>query len=190
MIKAIIFDCFGVLATSGWLPFKDKYFSNDQQLLDQATWLMEQANGGLISYSEFVAAIAELTNISVEAAFQQIHNNVANAELFHYIEKLKAMHKVGMLSNVAGDWLHEMFSPEQLKLFDAVALSYETGFIKPQEEAYVAVAKQLGVSVEECVLIDDHERYCTGARDVGMHAICYKDIEQLKTDLNKLLTNQ
>ena len=38
-IKGIIFDCFGVLATDGWLPFKNKYFKEKPALFRKATEL-------------------------------------------------------------------------------------------------------------------------------------------------------
>ena len=31
--KAIIFDCFGVLAEDGWLPFKRKYIGDNLELM-------------------------------------------------------------------------------------------------------------------------------------------------------------
>lgn len=190
MIKAIVFDCFGVLTTDGWLPFKTKYFARDRQLLQQATDLNKQADSGLIDYDDFTRGVAQLAGVSPAEASQQIMGtHVANQTLFDYIAGLKAGYKVGILSNAAGDWLPEMFSPWQLGLFDAVALSCETGFIKPQSRAYETIAERLGVSVTECVLIDDQERYCSGAREIGMPAVVYRDIEQLKADLGILLAS-
>jgi HAD superfamily hydrolase (TIGR01509 family) len=187
MIQAVIFDCFGVLTSDGWLPLKKKYFGHDPELLQQATDMNKQTDAGLISYHDFVEAIAQLANISVEEAYRQIENNIADNELFTYIKTLKPQYKIGMLSNAAENWLHEMFSDEQVNLFDAVALSYETGFIKPQPESYEIIAHRLNVPIEACVLIDDQERYCIGARDTGMQAIVFQNTEQAISDISKIL---
>ena len=187
MIKAIIFDCFGVLTTDGWLPFKDKYFGHEPDLLQQATNLNKQADAGLISYQDFLRAVSQLAAVSPQVVSQHIDNNVPNEQLFEYIKQLKMDYKIGMLSNAADNWLVDMFTPEQVELFDAIALSYETGFIKPQIGAYEISAERLGVSPNECIFVDDQERYCTGAQDIGMQAVWYRDFDQAKTDLKKLL---
>lgn len=187
MIKAIVFDCFGVLTSDGWLPFKAKYFGHNDQLLQEATDLNKQADAGLISYHDFVNNVAKLANVSVEEAYQQIENNVADSQLFEYIQTLSQKYKIGMLSNAAENWLDEMFSPEQVKLFDAIALSCETGFIKPRPESYKAIAELLGLDIEDCLLVDDQERYCSGATDVGMKALKFVNTEQAIRDINKAL---
>jgi HAD superfamily hydrolase (TIGR01549 family) len=188
MIRAIIFDCFGVLTTDGWLPFKRKHFSHDRKLQAEATDLNKQVDAGLASYDDFVQAIAELANVPHEEAQTAIEDNVADEELFAYIaHELRPNYNLGMLSNAGANWLDKLFKPEQVQLFDAIALSYETGFVKPDPRAYQTVAERLVVAPEECVFIDDQERYCTAAKEQGMQAIVYTSLEQLKTDLPPLL---
>ncbi len=187
MISAIVFDCFGVLTTDGWLPFKAKAFGHDADLFLEASNLNKRSNAGLISYKDFITSIAEMASMSVPEAKKAIEDNVANEPLFAYIEELKKDHKIGMLSNASGNWLADMFIPEQLALFDAVALSYDTGYVKPDIRAYEAIASHLGVDIGECVLIDDQELYCTAALEAGMKAIWYRDFDQTKADLDRLL---
>ncbi len=188
MIRAIVFDCFGVLTTDGWLPFKAAHFGHDPELFELATSLNKQSDAGLISYHDFIGQIAELAGISVHQAQRSIEDNVANLPLFEFIESVKNSYKVGLLSNAAANWLDTMFTAEQRQPFHAIALSYETGFIKPDERAYQIIADRLGVEVSECVLIDDQERYCTGAREAGMQAIWYKNYEQAVAELSTLLS--
>lgn len=187
MIKAVIFDCFGVLATEAWLPFKAKYFGRDPQLMAEVNDISEKANKGLISRLEAIQATAELAGMTASEALNAIDQNVPNEELFTYIRQLKKDYKIGLLSNISSNRLHIMFESVQLSLFDAISLSYEQGFIKPQAQAFEIAAKQLGVKPEECVLIDDQERNVTGAQATGMKAVLYKDVEQLKRDLGGLL---
>jgi HAD superfamily hydrolase (TIGR01509 family) len=189
MIHAIVFDCFGVLTTDGWLPFKEKYFSHSQELLQQATDLNKQMDSGLMGFEEFVQNVANLAKIPEAEARTAIENNVTNERLFDYIhDELKAHYRLGVLSNAGANWLAELFSTEQVRLFDAVSLSYESGFVKPDERAYQDIADKLEVSVEECVLVDDQPRYCEAARDIGMQAILYTDFAAFRAQLESMLT--
>lgn len=187
-IKAIVFDCFGVLSVEGWLPFKKEHFGSDPDLFQQATDLAKRANTGHMSYRDFLAGVADLAGVPHEEARKRIESNAANAELFDYIAvELKPTYKIGMLSNAAGNWMEELFTPQQRQVFDAVALSFELGVVKPDPRAYEAIAYQLGVELSECVFVDDQEGYCTAARQCGMQAIVYKDNEQMKDELKKIL---
>lgn len=190
MIRAIVFDCFGVLTSDGWLPFKKKYFSHNPELDRQATDLNKQVDSGLADYTQFIQAIADLAGVSFEAARKAIEGNVPNDELLDYIaERLKPHYKIGLLSNAGANWLDRLFRPEQVGLLDATALSYETGNIKPSPEAYQAIVDRLGVEPEECVFVDDQEKYVTAAREFGMAAIWYRDFAQFKHDIEKLLSS-
>ncbi len=71
-------------------------------------------------------------------------------------------------------------------LFDKVFLSFELGCRKPSAEIYGAVLKKLGASPEDVVFIDDKPENVEGARTVGMNAILFRDVSQLKADLAKI----
>lgn len=187
MVKAIVFDCFGVLATEAWLPFKAQHFGDNPALYEQAGQLSRQANQGAISYHAFLASVSQLAHVPVQEVHQAISQNVPNQPLFAYLHDLKPHYKLGFLSNVASDRLHAMFSDEQLQLFDAVVLSYQHGFYKPQAEAYQKTADELGVMVSECIFVDDQERQMTGATQAGGQGVLYKDFAQFKADLQQLL---
>lgn len=179
-----------MLTSDGWLPFKRKHFSHDDDLLQQATDLNKRVDSGLADYGAFLKKVAVLAHVPFEVARRAIENNVADEELFAYIsQELKPKYKLGLLSNAGDNWLDELFSPEQVRLFDATALSYETGVVKPNARAYQIIAERLGVEPGECVFIDDQERYCTAAEDVGMRAILYKNVAQLQQELAQSLRN-
>jgi HAD superfamily hydrolase (TIGR01509 family) len=188
MIKAVVFDCFGVLVTDGWLPFRDKYFGHDGDLFAQAVALNKSTDSGLIGYSDFIAQVAQLADLTEKETRKEIENNVPDAELFEFIErKLKPKYKIGLLSNAAENWLSELFTPEQVSLFDAVGLSYEIGSVKPAPITYTTIAERLGVDVSECVFVDDHVHYCEGAEVVGMQAVPYTDSKSFIEAVSSLL---
>ncbi|HSX46567.1 MAG TPA: HAD-IA family hydrolase [Patescibacteria group bacterium] len=190
MIKAIIFDCFGVLAVDSWLPFKDEYFGNDRALFEEASNLNRQADNGFISYDEFIHKIAELAHVDPTFVRHEIENNPANTPLFRYIAQyLKPKYKLGFLSNSSGNWLDDLFTKEQIALFDNVLLSFETGYIKPDPRAYQASLNALGVEASEAVMVDDQPRYCDAAKELGMTTVWYQGLAQFKHDLEHILSH-
>jgi HAD superfamily hydrolase (TIGR01509 family) len=190
MIKAVIFDCFGVLTSDGWLPFAEKYFGGNTELKREAHDLNKRVDKGMLGYDEFVHEVAKLAAINVTTAHKAIESNIANTALFDYISELKKEYKIGMLSNAGANWLKDLFTTEQIALFDATVLSFETGHIKPEPAMYHMICDKLEVQPNEAVFIDDIERYVTGATDIGMLGIWYKNTEQLKRDLQTLTVSQ
>ena len=132
MIKAVIFDCFGVLTTE---PSGSK-----------------------------------------------------NTPLLEYISELKRQgYKTGIISNIGSDWMTtEFLTAEEQQLFDAMTLSFEVGFVKPDKRIFEAGAKSLEVQLNDCVMIDDIEAFCEAAQIAGMKAILFQDLEQLRSELAKL----
>lgn len=187
MIKAIIFDCFGVLVTEAWLPFKKEYFGNKPEQLDVATDIAKKANLGLISHHDFIKEVAKLADIPFDTAWADISRNVPDEELFAYINELKKTYKIGFLSNIAGDYLDRLFTPEQIAVFDVIELSYVSGFVKPEPRAYTNMAKRLEVDVTEAVMVDDLPRNTDGAKQAGMPAILYENVGQFRAELAKML---
>lgn len=186
--KAVIFDCFGVLATDGWLPFRDEHFNDKPDLLEQAIASNKRVDAGLQSYDGFVSEVATLAGVPEATARFHIEHNIPNATLLSYIrDTIAPTYKVGFLSNAGANWLNDIFEPWQVSLFDEVLLSYQIGAIKPDAIMYTTIATRLGVLPEECIFIDDQPRYVQGAIDVGMAAIHYKDNKQLLLELTDVL---
>ena len=178
MIKAIIFDCFGVLTTDGWRQIREEILT-DPDAREQARALDRAVNVGEMNYDDFVTEIASLTGLSIADTRTQLINTAPNTRLFEFIrDELKPHYQIGLLSNAADNWLDDLFLPWQVELFDDTVLSYAVGMIKPQPDIYDLMATKLGVLPEECVFIDDIERYVTAAVDVGMKGVVFTDTDQ------------
>lgn len=187
MIQAIVFDCFGVLVSESWNSFKLEHFRNDQEKFDEAGRIMDISNEGKISYAQFTTMIAELAGMSSAEVDQELKQNRPNLELFELIGELKKTYKIAMLSNVASNFLSDLFTPQQLEVFDVFALSCDLGLIKPDPEIYKKTAAMLGVSPEACIFTDDTDYYVIGAEQVGMQAIHYTDFASFKQRLGAIL---
>ena len=188
MVKAVIFDCFGVLAQGSLGGFYDRHFKGDEAITRQARDLEQASSRGMISHDEWLGQLANLANISAPQADRELTDNPPNESLFSYIRNnLKDRYKIGFLSNASDDFLSDLFSDEQLALFDDFVISYQVRLAKPDRQIYKLAANRLTLMPEECVFVDDIEQYCTAARDAGMSAVQYRNFDQFERDIHKLL---
>ncbi len=189
MIQAIVFDCFGVLAEDGWLPFKKQYIGEDSTLAQEIADLGKQNEHGFIDNDAHTQQVSQRLGVTQETYLRAVGRQVPNQELFSYIQQeLKPHYKIGLLSNANYDVLSDLFTVDQAALLDASALSYECRLIKPDPHMYHLIAERLGVAPEACVYIDDVERYCTAAQDVGMQTIVHTDNSATIAAIQQILT--
>lgn len=187
MIKAIIFDCFGVIRVDATVIAYKKLGGDIEKNDDFVRDTMAKANAGLIPNASSV--ISEHLSVSEDTWRKTVQNSsVIDQEVLDYAKSLRKKYKTAMLSNIGRGSLKLWFEPGELdKYFDIVVGSGDIGFAKPEPEAYEITADKLGVRLEECVMIDDRLELCEGARSVGMKAIMYQNFKQMKSDLEKLL---
>lgn len=189
MIKAVVFDCFGVLAREGFFPYLEKYFEPDSSDKQEAMDTMRRMSAGLLSHDDCIAELARLANISNSEMQAMLTDNPPDEQLFEYIEVgIKPNFKVAMLSNAGADKTIELFGERRSLLFDDIVLSYQVGLTKPELEIFELAAKRLGVLVDEIVFVDDVERYCNAAEQVGMRAIWHQDSAETIARLKELLS--
>jgi len=188
MIKAIVFDCFGVLTTDTWRAFVDSLPKEIN--IQKARNLNRDYDAGFITRQEFLDGVQSLTGRHPRQVEELLDNEISkNYELLDYIRELKHSYKIGLLSNVATNWIRDKFlTLEEQKLFDEMIFSFEVKMTKPDSQIYRLTNQRLGVRPEESILVDDIERYCEAARTQDMKAIVYKNISQLKNDLSKALS--
>jgi HAD superfamily hydrolase (TIGR01509 family) len=190
MVKAIIFDFFGVLAIRGTTSFREAHLGDDPAMTYEARNLNDKLGLGLIGYDEFITELATLGGVDRETVLKYTENYQPNRPLLDYIRNnLKLKYKIGIISNAGDDWIARILGPDNYELFDDIILSYKYSVIKPQPEIYQMSAKNMGVDEPECVFIDDIQTYCKGADAVGMNSIWYRDFNQMKSELEKLLSS-
>lgn len=185
MIRAIIFDCYGVLVRDGWLPFCERHFGDNAGLMEQAHSLSHAMNRGYVDMQEYIDELARMSGSEAVEVAAEINRNAPNSQLFEWIQTLKSHYKLGILSNAGENALEKLLGADNVTLFDATVLSYEVGAVKPDAQMYEAIAEKLGVVAKECVFVDDQVLYCEGAKNVGMEIIPYKNNNQLRSDLKK-----
>ncbi len=64
-------------------------------------------------------------------------------------------------------------------------VSCDTGVRKPDHEAYLGPARALGVEPSACLFVDDREENCAAARAVGMPALHFTSVAELRVQLGE-----
>jgi putative hydrolase of the HAD superfamily len=110
----------------------------------------------------------------------EIPDVIPNTRVLDLVQQLKAQGwKLGLLSNnssAAGERVREMGHD---KHFDVSFFSGDTGYMKPEPEAFKMLANGLGVMMEEMVFIDDSQRSLSSAPELGYDPILFQGYEQL-----------
>jgi HAD superfamily hydrolase (TIGR01509 family) len=189
VIKAIIFDCFGVLTADTWREFLGNL---DEEVDIEAARNAHRAyDAGQIAKQECAELIKSITGQSFNE-LEDIFGGESdkNTRLLKYIAGLKENYKIGLLSNVGNNWIRDYFlTPDEQKLFDAFVFSFQAGMTKPDPRIFDMMLEKLSVHAAEAVMVDDIERYAEAARGQGLQAICYQDFQQFKKDLDSILSH-
>lgn len=92
--------------------------------------------------------------------------------------------RVGMLSNMVPTWdSHWRKMVDAEALFEHVVLSFEEGSRKPEASFFVAAATQADVRPDRCILVDDLEKNCAGAKAQGWQAVQFRDAASAKAEV-------
>jgi putative hydrolase of the HAD superfamily len=185
MIKALIFDCFGVLY---WDDINRLYNLVPSGSFQDLNDIIHACDHGYISRQDFLTQVAALAGISVEAVMAVLHDKQRrNQPLIDRAKELKATYKIGLLSNTGKDTLDELFGEkERDELFDDVLISSDVGMIKPSRDIFELSLERLGIAASEAVFIDDRPVNTDGAERVGMKTILFTTNAQFETELAAL----
>lgn len=163
---------------------------SDKGIREEARSLNYLYDSGQLSLDDFLDQVHKVTGSdrdSIKIIFTS-PQAAKNVELLDYIKTLRNNYKIGMLSNVATNWVREvLLDDKEQELFDAMVFSYEVGAGKPDPIMYDTVTKKLDVEPKEAVFIDDSPRYVEGARQFGLKTIHYQSLDQMKKELEKIL---
>lgn len=95
---------------------------------------------------------------------------------------------VGLISNMVPAWdAHWRRMVPVSRLFDSVILSFEAGCRKPSPGIFQLAAARSSAAAQRCVLVDDSERNCAGARACGWQAIHFTGTATAWVALEELL---
>ena len=197
-LKAVIFDYGDVLC----LPPTAEEIEGSARILGVSSdlyrvlWARDRDayDRGDLTPEDYWRKLAEEAGNSLKAAqIDELHRrDVAmwsrpNPDMVAWLQDLvTAGIKTALLSNMHAKMAnHARQNFQWLDLLNWKTLSAEVGMIKPQRAIYEHCLRGLGVAGQESLLIDDREVNILAAQSLGIHAIQYQSMAQLRSDLQK-----
>jgi len=151
------------------------------------TRLVEDFETGLVEPHDFVAQMGALLGFSLDyRQFCAIWGSIFAETLVpeSLLESLAARYRLVMLSNTNA--IHFQMIREAYPLvrhFHELVLSYEVKAMKPRREIFERAIERAGCQPEECFYTDDIEAYVAVARQLGIDAEQFRGLPQLRADL-------
>jgi len=183
--KAIIFDFFDVIHADPlqtWL--RDHRLPREGAIHEASIEL----DSGRIDVPRFIELLSEATG---QPANEILKEHKASAKLNHelvtLIQGLRKHYRIALLCNGHSKPVRALITKHELEaLFHLIAISSETGRLKPNPEAFQHILTQLAVLPEQAIFIDDSPKNIAGAEAVGIRALLYTSLPKLRTDLQGL----
>lgn len=201
MIKNIIFDFGGVLLD--WNPryLYKSYFNNDQEMehfladICNGEWNIKQDAG-----RPFAEAVKELQAKFPEYAeaiqmYDDDWEKMLKCELPESIDLLKELKSMGYgiygLTNWSAEKIGYAFANYSFfSLFDGIVVSGVEKVVKPDRKIYEILLERYSLKTGECVFIDDNPDNVDMAKVLGINAIRFDNIGNVKEHLETLLNKQ
>ena len=196
-IEAVIFDLGRVLINIDTSKIAKFFGKNAGETSEQtlkaylADDIVRRHETGLISPHEFYRQASHRCRVDIEYArfIREYCDIFAPMEgMEQVVRRVHDKMPIGLLSDTGVlHWEHIIKSFPWLNIFTQPALSFQTGFLKPDARAYKAAADSIGAEITSCLFIDDLPANVQGAIDAGMMAIRFEGVEKLTRQLEELL---
>lgn len=201
MIKNIIFDFGGVLLD--WNPryLYKPYFNDDEEMehfladICNGEWNIKQDAG-----RPFAEAVKELqTKFPEYAKAIQMYDDdwekMLKCELPESIDLLKELKSMGYgiygLTNWSAEKIGYAFANYSFfSLFDGIVVSGVEKVVKPDRRIYEILLERYSLKPGECAFIDDNQDNVDMAKMLGINAIRFDNIGNVKEHLETLLNKQ
>jgi putative hydrolase of the HAD superfamily len=198
-ITAVILDYGQVLAPSPtaeeFQPMADMFSVGFESFYKLWETSRDTYDRGDITAEEYWLTLAAQTNTSIDRrqieALRRLEVEIWANPNPYMLDWLSALYSAGfktaLLSNMPLDlmaYVRENF--QWMENFTFKTFSAEVKLIKPDPAIYEHTLRGLGVSADEALFVDDRETNIQAARMLGIHAIQFRSMAQLKDDLKTL----
>ena len=159
--------------------YRDIFLSEEWVMLDQGTVTEEEAK------KRIIARNLENKNLIQKCMEQWYQLLTPIEETVSILKELKNKgYKAFIISNfhlTAYTYVTKHY--KFFTCFDGQIISYQEKLLKPQREIYERLIIKYDLKPSETLFIDDTQANIEGAKLLGIHAILYKNSEQLRQDL-------
>jgi putative hydrolase of the HAD superfamily len=206
VIRALISDFGGVLTTplaAGFLAYQEEAPISLEDLgrgMQAAAEVhgehpLHSLERGEISEQEFARRLGEHLHDGFDLArLRELYFELIdpNQRMIDFIgEQRRRGLRTALLTYNVREWepLWRAMLPELDEIFEIVVDSAFVGMRKPEPGIYELTVERLGggLTVEECLFVDDIELNCEAARELGMTAVWFVDAEQAIAQIESVL---
>lgn len=111
-----------------------------------------------------------------------------NVPMADYFCSLRPRYQTAILSNsFVGARREEQQRYHFEEMCDLIIYSHEVGVAKPERRIFELTCERLGVQPAEMIFLDDVEGHIAVARELGIHAIHFKETTQAIADIEACL---
>ncbi len=179
-----MFDFFGVIGSEIAPSVLPRYMSAEAAVTYKAS-VVERADHGDIGFADVLEHLSHITGVASAVLEVEFWNCVKiDGEIVALIERLKPRYRTALLSNAMAPFLRQLMKKHDLeRLFDTMVISCEDHVTKPDPAIYQLMIERLGVPASACYFTDDNPTNVEAARQAGMQASLFTDLDALKADL-------
>ncbi|MBU1038827.1 hypothetical protein KKC17_01120 [Patescibacteria group bacterium] len=195
MIKAIIFDWFGVCTTENWADCLARELSaklkiDDGVIRSEFKKVLQPFAAAELTDREFLQKfLATLDPNGQVDDYLYLFNTIpqVNWSVLQLAGELKKKYKVYLLSNNFGP----VFPNYQIKVnfreyFNELFLSHQLKVSKTNPKVWDLVLAKIPFLPAEILFIDNKQKYLALATERGLSTILFKDAQQLREAINSL----
>lgn len=190
MIKAIVFDYFGVIVEEAVIgKYIIRNFSNPQSRLEKISEYSHQWDLGEMEYDAFNEKISECTDVPTKEVWHTFFENInVYQDTIELIKLLKKNYKIFLLSNGPKENPYRMLKNQNIEnLFDEIIISAEHKMTKPNPKFYELMLSIGGIDASEAIFIDDRQINVDAGNNFGIKSLLFTDAPTLEKDLSALL---
>lgn len=198
-IKALLFDLGGVIIDISFEKALERwsYYSGANpdtlESLFKPDFCYEQHERGEIEAKAYFASLRTSFGVTLsDEQFEDGWNAIFLGEITQTVELLKRLEgKVRLYAFSNTNTTHKLFWSKEyssaLAPFERIFVSSDMGKRKPEREAFVHVAAEVGLELEEMMFFDDTEENVLAARALGMSAVLVTSPNDVATAVEPFL---
>jgi HAD superfamily hydrolase (TIGR01509 family) len=195
MLKAIIFDLNGVFITSPKLSdrFELDFGIPSSEFLPELSRIMDAVRRpGATSTFAYWKPLLEKWSISMnEKAFWKywFEAETPSDEMIALARDLKGegMKVITLSNNFKERAEYYAHYPWMQSVVEKAYFSWQTGFVKPDLEAWKLVLTDFQLEPQECIYFDDQEKNLIAAESLGIRSFMFESSESTRMQINNLI---
>jgi len=192
--RTVVFDLGGVLVD--WNPrhlYRELF--DDERTMEEflgtvctPAWNERQDAGRAIAEAEAELLERHPHHEEMIRAFYGRFDRMLAGPIDGTVAVLEELHGRGTPLYALSNWSAETFAHARrrfdfLERFRGIVVSGELGLIKPDVRIFRHLLDKYRLDAGDCVFIDDSPKNVAAARDLGLHAIHFRDPKALRTEL-------